>query len=59
MSETVFEPEYFKNLVGEELLEMIITKAPTKVKWRVIKAADHIHKAHKIKNIDMVTCPHD
>ncbi|MHB2093964.1 hypothetical protein [Pantoea dispersa] len=53
MSETVFEPEYFKNLVGEELLEMIITKAPTKVKWRVIKAADHIHKAHKIKDIDM------
>lgn len=53
MTETSFEPTYFISLVGQDLLEMIISKAPTKVKWRVIKAADHIHKAEKLKDIDM------
>lgn len=51
--ETNFTPEYFNSLVGQDVIDMIIEKAPTKVKWRVIKAADHIHKAHKIKDIDM------
>ncbi|HCD6897439.1 MULTISPECIES: hypothetical protein [Enterobacteriaceae] len=48
-----FELEYFNSLVGENLVDMILTKAPTKVKWRVIKAADHVRKAHRIKDIDM------
>ncbi|HFO2533771.1 TPA: hypothetical protein ACHJX8_003691 [Yersinia enterocolitica] len=51
--ETIFTPEYFNSLVGQDVIDMIIEKAPTKVKWRIIKAADHIHKAHKIKDIDM------
>lgn len=51
--EDCFELEYFNSLVGENLVDMILTKAPTKVKWRVIKAADHVRKAHRIKDIDM------
>ncbi|HDS8608381.1 TPA: hypothetical protein QH804_003667 [Klebsiella pneumoniae] len=53
MDEDCFELEYFNSLVGENLVDMILTKAPTKVKWRVIKAADHVRKAHRIKDIDM------
>ncbi|HBR1547139.1 TPA: hypothetical protein ACOJ3T_004234 [Klebsiella pneumoniae] len=51
--EDCFDLEYFNSLVGENLVDMILTKAPTKVKWRVIKAADHVRKAHRIKDIDM------
>ncbi|MBC4084165.1 hypothetical protein H8M88_10800 [Klebsiella pneumoniae] len=53
MEDDIFELEHFNSLVGENLVDMILTKAPTKVRWRVIKAADHVRKAHRIKDIDM------
>ncbi|WP_443114465.1 hypothetical protein [Herbaspirillum seropedicae] len=43
---------YLKNIGGADLVDLILKKAPTKVASRVLKAADHINKALKLKGID-------
>jgi len=53
MSHTEFEAVTFNELVGEEIIELILQKAPTKVLSRVTNAILHVEKAKKLKDIDV------
>lgn len=39
-------------LVGEDLIDVIVQKAPTKIQTRLAKAADHVLKANKLDGFD-------
>lgn len=52
MSYTEIQPVTFNELVGEEIVDLIFTKAPTKVLSRVVNAIMHVEKAKKLKDID-------
>lgn len=47
MSYTEIQPVTFNELVGEEIVDLIFTKAPTKVLSRVVNAIMHVEKAKK------------
>lgn len=52
MSYTEFQPVTFQELVGEEVVDLIFNKAPTKVLSRVVNAIMHVERAKKLKDID-------
>lgn len=49
MSYTEIQPVTFNELVGEEIVDLIFTKAPTKVLSRVVNAIMHVEKAKNLK----------
>ncbi len=49
MSYTEFQPVTFQELVGEEVVDLIFNKAPTKVLSRVVNAIMHVERQKNLK----------
>lgn len=52
LSETMLDTEPFSALVGEQIIQLIFEKAPTKVFTRIAKSLEHYTRASQLQGLD-------
>lgn len=52
LSDTMLDTEPFSALVGEQIIQLIFEKAPTKVFTRIAKSLEHYTRAARLQGID-------